>query len=195
MGDKTMAKLTFCYGAMGSAKSANAMMTAYNYRERNQEVLVLKPRTDTRDGQTLIRSRMGLSMECGILDEFLTAYRKDPSVCAGYHAVIVDEAQFASPEEIDLLSDLVDIRNIPVLCYGLRADFQNHFFPGSSRLMEIADEIREVKTICWCGRKATCNARYNDRGIVREGEQVMLGANDSYISLCRKHFKEGNLGR
>ena len=93
-----------------------------------------------------------------------------------YNAIIVDEAQFASPEQIDLFSDIVDTWQIPVLCYGLRADFQNKFFPGSRRLMEIADEIKEIKTICWCGKKATCNARYDDHGIIKEGAQVVLGA-------------------
>ena len=107
--------------------------------------------------------------------------------------MIVDEAQFATSEQIDFLSDIVDDLHVPVICYGLRADFQNHLFPGSQRLLEICDEINEVKTMCWCGHKAICNARYNADGIVREGAQVMLGANDKYIALCRKHFKEGKL--
>ena len=110
-----------------------------------------------------------------------------------YDCIIVDEVQFAAEEDIDAFSDIVDFWNVPVMCYGLRADFQNHFFPGSRRLMEIADEIREIKTICWCGKKATCNARFDENGIVREGSQVMLGANDKYIALCRKHFKLGQL--
>jgi thymidine kinase len=114
-------------------------------------------------------------------------------ICA-YDCVIVDEVQFATAEQIDFLSDIVDFYDVPVICYGLRADFQNRLFPGSERLIAIADTIREIKTVCWCGKKATCNARYNEQGIVRDGEQVMLGANDSYVSLCRKHFKMGMLG-
>ena len=110
-----------------------------------------------------------------------------------WNCVIVDEVQFATREQIDFLSDIVDVYDVPVVCYGLRADFRNELFPGSERLLAIADVITELKTVCWCGRKATCNARYNEHGIVREGEQVVLGANDSYVALCRKHFKEGKL--
>ena len=108
-------------------------------------------------------------------------------------AVLVDEAQFLSPEEVDTLSDLVDFYNIPVICYGLRTDFLNHLFPGSRRLMEIADIIEEVPTVCWCGRRAQCNTRYADGKIVREGAQIFLGSNESYVALCRKHYKEGKL--
>ena len=180
-GIKDMAKLVFNYGAMGSSKTANALMVAYNYEERGQHALILKPATDTRDGIHTVSSRIGLSNTCRLIDEFLDEFMKNK--------------QFASPEQIDLFSDIVDTWQIPVLCYGLRADFQNKFFPGSRRLMEIADEIKEIKTICWCGKKATCNARYDDHGIIKEGAQVVLGANDKYIALCRKHFKEGNLGK
>ena len=108
-------------------------------------------------------------------------------------AVLVDEAQFLSPEEVDTLSDLVDFYNIPVICYGLRTDFLNHLFPGSRRLMEIADIIEEVPTVCWCGRRAQCNTRYANGKIVREGAQIFLGSNESYVALCRKHYKEGKL--
>ena len=108
-------------------------------------------------------------------------------------AVLVDEAQFLSAEEVDVLSDLVDFYGIPVLCYGLKTDFQNHVFEGSRRLMEVADVIEEVPTVCWCGRRAKCNARFADGKIVREGAQIMLGSNESYVALCRKHFKEGKL--
>ncbi len=188
-----MAKLIFCYGAMGSSKTANALMVAYNYSERGQKALILKPATDTRDGELIVRSRIGLWNKCELVENFLERYRTDPAIVTAYNAIIVDEVQFATEEQIDLFSDIVDNWNIPVLCYGLRADFRNHFFPGSRRLMEIADEIREIKTICWCGKKATCNARYDENGIIREGEQVVLGANSNYISLCRKHFKEGRL--
>ena len=194
-GIKDMAKLVFNYGAMGSSKTANALMVAYNYEERGQHALILKPATDTRDGIHTVSSRIGLSNTCRLIDEFLDEFTKNPDCVLNYNAIIVDEAQFASPEQIDLFSDIVDTWQIPVLCYGLRADFQNKFFPGSRRLLEIADEIKEIKTICWCGKKANCNARYDDHGIIKEGAQVILGANDKYIALCRKHFKEGNLGK
>ena len=111
----------------------------------------------------------------------------------GYDVIIVDEIQFAKREQIDFLARIVDELGVPVMCYGLRSDFQLNLFEGSERLLAIADEIKEVKTMCWCGRKATCNARYNKHGIVRTGAQVMLGANDEYIALCRKHFLEGKL--
>lgn len=185
-----MAKLYFYYGAMGSSKSANAMMVAFNYEERGQKVLLCKTALDTRDGANIIKSRMGLQRECQLLDD---VYHMDKEEISMYDVVIVDEIQFATPEQVDFLGDVVDFLHVPVMCYGLRADFQNHLFPGSKRLLEICDEIFEVKTMCWCGHKATCNARYNENGIVREGEQVMLGANDEYIALCRKHFKEGKL--
>lgn len=188
-----MAKLVFHYGAMGSSKTANALMVAYNYEERGQKALILKPGIDTRDGIKTVRSRIGLENTCELVETFLTLFKSTPDIIRQYDAVIVDEAQFATEEQIDIFSDIVDLYDIPVLCYGLRADFQNHFFPGSKRLMEIADEIKEIKTICWCGKKATCNARYDENGIIKEGAQVVLGANNNYISLCRKHFKEGRL--
>ena len=187
-----MAKLYFFYGAMGSSKSANALMVEYNYRERGQKVLLAKTNIDTRDGINEIHSRIGLSRQCVLLSDLCAM--KDEDI-RGYDAVIVDEIQFAKSEEVDFLAHIVDDLNVPVMCYGLRSDFQSHLFEGSQRMLEICDEIREIKTMCWCGRKATCNARYNANGIVRVGEQVMLGANDEYIALCRKHFNEGKLYR
>jgi thymidine kinase len=186
-----MAKLFFYYGAMNSSKTANALMTHFNYMEVGQKALLCKTETDTRDGARRIRSRIGLEEECVLLHELMEMSKEQ--ICA-YDCVIVDEVQFATAEQIDFLSDIVDFYDVPVICYGLRADFQNRLFPGSERLIAIADTIREIKTVCWCGKKATCNARYNEQGIVRDGEQVMLGANDSYVSLCRKHFKMGMLG-
>ncbi len=186
-----MAKLYFYYGAMGSSKSANALMAEYNYRERGQKVLLAKTNLDTRDGKNVIHSRIGLEKECVLLTDILAM--KDDEI-AKYDAVIVDEIQFATRTQIDFLAHVVDDLSVPVMCYGLRTDFQLNLFEGSERLMAIADEIKEVKTVCWCGRKATCNARYNKHGIIRQGEQVMLGANDDYIALCRKHFIQGKLG-
>lgn len=185
-----MAKLYFFYGAMGSSKSANALMVEYNYRERGQKVLLAKTNIDTRDGVNLIHSRIGLSRQCVLLSDVCSM--SDEQIRA-YDAVIVDEIQFAKTDEVDFLAHIVDDLDVPVMCYGLRSDFQSHLFEGSRRILEICDEIKEIKTMCWCGRKATCNARHNENGIVREGAQVMLGANDEYIALCRKHFNEGRL--
>lgn len=196
-----MAKLYFRYGAMGSSKTANALMVRYNYIEKNQTPVLLKPRTDTRDGETIVRSRIGLEAACGFVDDFLAEMRTPGSETQScledrrYAAVIVDEAQFLSADQIDQLSDIVDVYDIPVLCYGLRTDFTSHFFEGSRRLMEIADVIEEVPTVCWCGRRANYNARVLNGEIVRTGEQVMLGGNEAYVSLCRKHYKEGKARR
>lgn len=185
-----MAKLYFYYGAMGSSKSANALMAEYNYRERGQKVLLAKTNLDTRDGVHTIRSRIGLERECVLLSDICAMPEEE---IQKYDAVIVDEIQFAKKEQIDFLARIVDELNVPVMCYGLRTDFQLNLFEGSARLLAIADEIKEIKTVCWCGKKAICNARYNRNGIVRTGEQIMLGANDEYIALCRKHFLEGKL--
>lgn len=196
-----MAKLYFRYGAMGSSKSANILMVRYNYEERGQYAILLKPRTDDRDGEHKIQSRIGLSAPAEYVDDFLKEISKlwnGKETEYLYHgkkvnAILVDEAQFLSPEEVDALSDIVDFYEIPVLCYGLRTDFLNHLFPGSRRLMEIADVIEEVPTVCWCGKRAQCNTRYSNGKIVREGAQIRLGSNESYVALCRKHYKEGKL--
>lgn len=196
-----MAKLYFRCGAMGSSKSANILMVRYNYEERGQYAILLKPRTDDRDGEHKIQSRIGLSAPAEYVDDFLKEISKlwnGKETEYLYHgkkvnAILVDEAQFLSPEEVDALSDIVDFYEIPVLCYGLRTDFLNHLFPGSRRLMEISDVIEEVPTVCWCGKRAQCNTRYSNGKIVREGAQIMLGSNESYVALCRKHYKEGKL--
>lgn len=185
-----MAKLYYYYGAMNSSKTANALMTHFNYEEVGQRALLCKTESDIRDGARKIRSRIGLEMDCILLCEL---QQMSSGEIKGYDCIIVDEVQFATREQIDFLSDIVDFMDVPVVCYGLRADFQNNLFSGSERLIAIADTIHEIKTVCWCGKKATCNARYNADGIVRDGEQVMLGANDSYVALCRKHFKLGML--
>lgn len=166
-------------------------MVHYNYHERGKKALLVKPDVDLRDGKHILKSRIGLEHKCELMSNFI-AYSQDE--IKKYDCIIVDEIQFATKEQVDFLSDIVDKLSIPVMCYGLRADFKNQLFEGSERLITIADEIKEVKTVCWCGAKATCNARYNENGIVREGEQIELGANDKYIALCRKHYKEGNFG-
>ena len=186
-----MAKLYFRYGAMGSSKTANALMVEYNYRERGKRALLAKPATDTRDGEKIVSSRMGLKRNCIWTEELLEM--TDEQLKA-YDCVIVDEAQFCSKEQVEFLTYIVDELHIPVICYGLRADFRNELFPGSMWLLAWADEIEEIKTVCWCGKAAKCNARFNEHGIVREGAQVVLGGNDAYMALCRQHLKEGNLG-
>ncbi len=186
-----MAKLYFRYGAMGSSKTANAIMVWYNYKERGQNALLSKPAVDTRDGVHTIRSRSGLETECVLFHEI----DWDKVRAHVYDCVIIDEAQFLSPEQVDLLIPIVDDYRVPVICYGLRTDFRGEFFPGSARLLARADTIEEIKTICWCGRKATNNARLDGKGgITKVGEQVVLGASDKYIGLCRKHWIEGDPG-
>ena len=185
-----MAKLYFKYGAMGSSKSAQALITQFNYEELGMTVWLIKPSTDTRDGADVIRSRIGLARHAQVItpeQDIIEAYR-----AAGKHDVIIaDEAQFFTPEQIDQLRTLVDEEDLPVLCFGLRTDFLTHFFPGARRLMELADSLTEIKTVCACGRKATVNARIDGAGrIVTEGAQVMLGGNDSYVAMCHQCWKK-----
>lgn len=185
-----MAKLYFKYGAMGSSKSAQALITQFNYEELGMSVWLIKPSIDTRDGADIIRSRIGLARRARVItpeQDIIEEYRK-----AGTHDVIIaDEAQFFTPEQIDQLRYLVDADDLPVLCFGLRTDFLTHFFPGAQRLMELADSITEVKTVCACGRKATVNARIDETGrIVTQGSQVFLGGNDSYMAMCHKCWKQ-----
>ena len=188
-----MAKLYFRYGAMGSSKTANALMVRYNYLERGSKAHLLKPKLENRDGEKIIRSRIGLEAECDFVEDFIEEIGQDWEKARIYDAIIVDEAQFQTEAQVDWFSDLVDFAEIPVICYGLRTDFQSNFFPGSMRLLEIADKIEEVKTVCWCGRKATNNARIHDGKVIRDGAQVVMGGNESYVALCRKHFKFGEL--
>ncbi|MBS7366435.1 MAG: thymidine kinase [Oscillospiraceae bacterium] len=181
-----MAKLYFKYGAMGSSKSAQALITQFNYEELGMTVWLIKPSTDTRDGADIIRSRIGLQRSAQIItpeQNILEEYRK----IGARSVVIADEAQFFTPEQIDQLRELVDSEDVPVLCFGLRTDFLTHFFPGARRLMELADSITEIKTVCACGRKATVNARIDANGrIITHGAQVFLGGNDSYVAMCHK---------
>ena len=186
-----MAKLYFKFGAMGSSKSAQALITKFNYEELGMKVWLIKPSIDDRDGADIIKSRIGLSASAQVItpeQSIIEEYKK-----AGKHDVIIaDEAQFFTPEQIDDLRTLVDDEDLPVLCFGLRTDFQTHFFPGSRRLMELADSMTEIKTVCACGKKATVNARIDAEGnIVYRGNQVMLGGNDSYVAMCHKCWKEG----
>ena len=185
-----MAKLYFKYGAMGSSKSAQALITKFNYEELGMTVWLIKPSTDTRDGADAVKSRIGLVATAQVItpgDDIIEEYRK-----AGPHDVIIaDEAQFFTPAQIDQLRQLVDDEDLPVLCFGLRTDFLTHFFPGSQRLMELADSLTEIKTVCACGRKATVNARIDENGrVTTHGDQVLLGGNDRYIAMCHKCWKD-----
>lgn len=186
-----MAKLYFKFGAMGSSKSAQALITKFNYEELGMTVWLIKPSIDDRDGADVIKSRIGLSAKAQIItpeESIIEAYKKAGKM----DVIITDEAQFFTPAQIDELRTLVDEEDIPVLCFGLRTDFQTHFFPGSARLMELADSMTEIKTVCACGRKATVNARIDAEGnIIYEGSQVLLGGNDSYVAMCHKCWKSG----
>lgn len=186
-----MAKLYFRHGAMGSSKTANALMVAYNYYERGKQALLAKPRLDTRD-KGVVRSRMGLEQKCIYVEEMLDMSDEELSA---YDCVIVDEAQFCKKSHIVFFEHIVDDLEIPVICYGLRTDFRRELFEGSMWLLAWADVIEELKTVCWCGEGASCNTRFTEDGeMIRDGEQVVVGGNDSYTALCRKHYKEGNLG-
>ena len=180
-----MAKLYFKYGAMGSSKTAQALITKYNYEENDMRVWLIKPATDQRDGASVVKSRIGLMAEAEAMapeaDLYALFRERNADV------VIVDECQFFPPEQIDQLRRIVDELDIPVLCFGLRSDFQTKLFPGSRRLFELADSIQEIKTICDCGSKATVNARIDGEGyVVTEGAQVVLGGNDCYIAMCHR---------
>ena len=166
--DAKMAKLYFKYGAMGSSKSAQALITKFNYEELGMTVWLIKPSVDTRDGADIIKSRIGLAKKADI---------------------ILPEDNI-TPEQIDQLRTLVDERDMPVICFGLRTDFLTHLFPGSRRLFEVADSLTEIKTVCACGHKATVNARIAGGRIVTEGEQVFLGGNESYVAMCYKCWQE-----
>jgi len=187
-----MAKLYFKYGAMGSSKTAQALITKYNYEENDMKVWLIKPSADTRDGVQLLRSRIGLTAAVEVMAPDVNIYDRFRETQMGQcHAVICDECQFLTEEQIDQLRAIVNDCNVPVMCFGLRTDFQTRLFPGSRRLMELADCIEEIKTMCDCGSKATVNARISDGYIVTEGAQVVLGGNDSYIAMCHRCYIRG----
>ena len=187
-----MAKLYFKYGAMGSSKTAQALITKYNYEENDLNVWLIKPSADVRDGVNILRSRIGLEAEVQIIPPSTDVYKlfedTQKDTC---DVIIVYECQFLTPEQIDQLRFIVNDFNIPVMCFGLRTDFQTKLFPGSLRLMEVADAIQEIKTMCDCGSKATVNARISDGYIVTEGAQVVLGGNDCYIAMCHRCYIKG----
>ena len=188
-----MAKLYFKYGAMGSSKTAQALITKYNYEENDLSVWLIKPSADTRDGEQILRSRIGLQATVEVIPPERDVYQVFQDTRQGKcDVIIVDECQFMTSRQIDQLRGIVNDFNVPVLCFGLRTDFQTRLFPGSRRLMEVADAIQEIKTMCDCGAKATVNARIaGDGQIITEGAQVVLGGNDSYIAMCHRCYIRG----
>jgi thymidine kinase len=181
-----MAKLYFKYGAMGSSKTAQALITKYNYEENDMTVWLIKPATDNRDGPSVVRSRIGLKADAESVSATADLYQL--YLERRTDVVIVDECQFLHPDQIDQLRRIVDELEIPALCFGLRTDFRTKLFPGSQRLFELADSIQEIKTICDCGAKATVNARIVNGCVVTEGEQVLIGGNESYIAMCHRCY-------
>lgn len=184
-----MAKLYFKYGAMGSSKTANALITKFNYEERGMKVWLIKPSIDNRDGASVVKSRIGLSAQADIITPSVDLYQEYQKH-TDCDVIIADECQFLKSAQIDGLRKIVDELDVPVLCYGLRTDFLTHLFEGSRRLFEVADSITEIKTICSCGKKALVNARIDGDGkIVTAGGQILIGGNDSYVAMCHSCWK------
>ena len=185
-----MAKLYFKYGAMCSSKTANALITKLNYEERGMKVWLIKPSVDDRDGANAVKSRIGLYAEAYVVTpdkDLMTEYKNHNDI----DVIIADECQFLTPNQIDDLRKIVDLYDIPVLCFGLRTDFLTKLFPGSRRLFEVADSISEIKTICACGKKAIINARIDENGnVVTEGDQILIGGNDSYVAMCHSCWQQ-----
>lgn len=190
-----MAKLYFRYGAMGASKTANALMVEYNYHEREQRAVLMKPSVDDRDGARTIKSRVGMTKDAELIFSASDVFKmiEEMNSEKRIDCVIIDEAQFLNRKQVDQLCKVVDELGIPVITYGIRTDFLGELFPGSERLMAMADSIEEIKTVCWCSRKAIMNARVVDGKVVKEGEKILLGGNESYVALCRKHWTEGAL--
>lgn len=185
-----MAKLYFRYGAMGSGKSIDLLKVAYNYEERGGSVYLLTAGIDDRYSKGKITTRIGISKEANVFDKNVNLYESILKLEDKPDCILVDEAQFLSKENVKELSDIVDFLNIPVICYGLRSDFRGELFEGSEALLKCADKIEEIKTICECGKKATYNLRLIDGKPTILGNQILIGGNESYISVCRKCYKQ-----
>ncbi|MDF1771599.1 MAG: thymidine kinase [Pseudophaeobacter sp. bin_em_oilr2.035] len=188
-----MAKLYFNYSTMNAGKSAVLLQASHNYRENNMDTYLLTARVDDRAGKGRIASRIGISAEADVFSagEDLFAKIKLRLSQGSVSSIFVDEAQFLSPDQVWQLARVVDDLGVPVLCYGLRVDFQGNLFPGSATLLALADEMREVRTICHCGKKATMVIRQDDQGrAITTGDQVQIGGNETYVSLCRRHWRE-----
>lgn len=188
-----MAKLYFNYAAMNAGKSTTLLQASFNYRERGMRTIEFTAKIDTRVEEGFIASRIGLKKNAHLFDSDTNLFEIVLKECGGDQAacVFLDEAQFLRDEQVLQLARIVDELNIPVICYGLRTDFRGELFEGSARLLALADEIRELKTICKCGRKATMNLRIDEEGkAVKVGEKIEIGGNERYIPLCRRHFFE-----
>ena len=196
-----MSKLYFKFGAMGSSKTANALMTVFNYEEKGNCVLLLKPSIDTRDDATdvegrriaVVKSRIGLYNTANVIEpnDNVRQYVEDLLKTKQIDVIVCDECQFFTEEQIDQFKYIAEYKNIPVLCFGLRSDFQTKLFPGSKRLFEIADSISEIKSVCKCGSKAIVNARRDAVGnVITEGEQVEIGGNEKYEAMCWKCWND-----
>jgi thymidine kinase len=186
-----MAKLYFYFSAMNAGKSTVLLQSSYNYRERGMETLLFTPALDNRRGQGLIHSRIGLQENATIFSNSENLYTLTCDADPKPACVLLDEAQFLTKEQVYQLTEIADKISIPVLAYGLRTDFKGELFEGSQYLLAWADELIEIKTICHCGRKATNILRLNQYGApVTQGEQIVIGGNELYVSTCRKHFKE-----
>ncbi|MDE4023071.1 thymidine kinase [Glaesserella parasuis] len=188
-----MAKLYFYYSAMNAGKSTTLLQSSYNYQERGMNTLVYTAAIDDRYGVGNVPFRIGISQDArlfkndsNLFDE-ITAYIADEKL----HCILIDEAQFLTKQQVYQLTEVVDKLKIPVLCYGLRTDFQSELFEGSRYLLAWADQLEELKTICYCGHKAGFVIRMNEKGeAVKDGDQIQIGGNDSYLSVCRLHYKE-----
>lgn len=183
-------KMYFYYGVMGSSKTANALMTRFSWEDKGKKVILLKPGIDTRDGARIVKSRAGLQATALLIETDDSIADVLPNAPEYYDNIIVDEAQFLTKKQVDELREIVD-QGTFVMCYGLKTDFRGELFEGSKRLIEMADSLREVVTMCPCGKKATMNARYSGNRILYEGEQVVMGGNESYIALCHRCYKLG----
>ncbi len=191
-----MAKLYFSYSAMNAGKSTLLLQASYNYHERGMDTLLLTAAVDDRTGQGVIASRIGLEQSAEIFhtDDDLFVKIENAQITRNLGCVFIDEAQFLSFDQVWQLARIADDLGIPVMCYGLRTDFQGKLFPGSSALLAIADHLREIRTICWCGSKATMVVRLDgDGNIIEDGEQVVIGGEESYVSLCRRHWRQRQL--
>ncbi|AHY25080.1 thymidine kinase [Pectobacterium bacteriophage PM2] len=188
-----MAQLYFMYAAMNSGKSTSLLTVAHNYKERGMGTLVMKPEIDTRDSSSEVVSRIGLRQEANMIKKDMNVFEffKYASAQRDIHCVLIDEAQFLEPEQVVQLCKIVDYYNVPVMAYGLRTDFRGELFKGSKALFQSADKLIELKGVCHCGRKSTMVARIDENGSpVIEGDQILLGGEDKYTSLCRKHWCE-----
>ena len=187
-----MPKIYYRFGTMGSSKTANALMVKFNYEEKGYRVKLIKPSLDTRDGNNIVKSRIGLESEAISFtrkDDIINWFYSEESIC---DCIIVDEVQFFTKEQIEDLKYIAELY-VPVLCYGLKTNFKSELFEASKRLLEIADSISEIKSICACGKKSLINAKYKDNKIIYDGDEIDIGGNEKYVGMCYKCWKNGDL--